>query len=66
MIIDEFVRWKNHKVYNIFHKDGALKDYGLSKPGQSETMDGDLLHVNVYFKTLNERTVETVAVYDVI
>ena len=53
----------------------ALEEFGVpeSQVGQvfpttihKESVEGDLLYISVYFKTLNERNVQTIAVYDVL
>ena len=63
------------KTYFLFNKDQVLKEYGFSSSKdeqasltseENETKHESLVYVSVYFKTLNERSVETVAVYDVI
>ena len=47
-------------------KDGlADKDGFIDELGSVPTMGDNLVHVSVYFNTLNERKVETVEVYDV-
>ena len=46
-------------------KEGSDQDRLRDELGSVPTMSDNLLHLSVYFNTLNERNVETVEVYDV-